>query len=127
MSSALAAVDDLIDSFGRHDRDAYFECFAPDATFLFHGSPMRLESRDEYEALWLEWETTGGFQVVSCVSTNQRIQIFGETAVFSHDVRTELTMAGETSTIGERESIIMHFANNRWLCIHEHLSLGAAL
>lgn len=127
MSSALAAIDGLIHSFGQHDRDAYFDCFATDATFLFHDSPVRLESREEYETLWREWETAGEFRVLSCVSTNRRIQLFGETAVFSHDVRTELTMAGETSTVGERESIIMHFIDNKWLCVHEHLSVGAAL
>lgn len=127
MSSALAAINGLVDSFGRHDRDAYFGYFASDATFLFHNSAVRLESREQYEALWREWEEIGAFQVLSCTSTNRRIQIFGETAVFSHDVRTELTMAGETSTIDERESIIMHYANDEWLCVHEHLSVGSTV
>jgi len=127
MGSALTAIDRLIESFGRHDRDAYFDCFATDATFLFHNSPVRLESREEYETLWREWEELGDFKVLSCVSTKRRIQILGDTAIFSHDVRTEVSMGGQRNTIGERESIIMHCANNRWLCVHEHLSVAGEL
>jgi len=124
MSAAITAIDYLIESFGRHDRDAYFDCFATDATFLFHNSPVRLESRKEYETLWREWEELGDFKVLSCESSKRRIQIFGDTAIFSHDVRTDLSMGGTTNTVGERESIIMHCENNKWLCVHEHLSVG---
>lgn len=124
-ASAQTAIDGLIESFGRHDRDAYFGYFAEDATFMFHSSPARLESRAEYETLWREWETLGEFQVLSCASTNRRLQLFGNTAVFSHDVLTEARMAGITETIAERETIVMQFENEKWLCVHEHLSIGA--
>ena len=32
----LAAARHLVQAFGRHDTAAYFDCFAPDATFIFH-------------------------------------------------------------------------------------------
>ncbi|XQM27237.1 hypothetical protein ACNSZF_13125 [Burkholderia gladioli] len=32
----LAAADVLIDAFARHDREAYFAAFAPEASFVFH-------------------------------------------------------------------------------------------
>src|SRR5829696_796088 len=35
----LAAADRLVGAFGRHDKDAYFAGFAPDATFCFYDSP----------------------------------------------------------------------------------------
>jgi hypothetical protein len=31
-----AAANHLIERFGAFDRDAYFACFAPEATFVFH-------------------------------------------------------------------------------------------
>ena len=59
MSSAdevLAAARHLVQAFGQHDTAAYFGCFAPDATFIFHTTAARLASRDEYERLWRQWE-----------------------------------------------------------------------
>ena len=32
----LAAARHLVQAFGRHDTAAYFDCFAPDATFIFY-------------------------------------------------------------------------------------------
>lgn len=121
-ADALAAVDTIIANFGAHDRDAYFAGFAPEATFLFYTAPERLESRDAYEQLWSEWERDNDFHVVSCSSTNRRLQVFGSTAVFSHDVDTVLTMDGATETVAERESIVLELRDGSWLGIHEHLS-----
>ncbi len=123
---ALAAVDAIIGNFGAHRRDAYFAGFAPEATFLFYTSDIRLESRAEYKALWASWETDNAFHVLSCRSTNRRIQIFGHVAVFSHDVETTLTMEGVEETVYERESVILERRADAWLGIHEHLSAGAA-
>ena len=54
----LGAARHLVQVFGRHDTAAYFDCFAPDATFIFYTSPARLASRDEYQRLWRrrQWE-----------------------------------------------------------------------
>lgn len=123
---ALAAVDDLISHFAAHRRDDYFAAFAADATFLFHSAASRLESRAEYEALWRSWEQNDDFHVESCSSTERRIQLFGETAVFSHDVETAQSVGGVRITITERESIILQLIDGRWLAIHEHLSLAPA-
>jgi ketosteroid isomerase-like protein len=121
-AEALAAVDAIITHFGNHERDAYFAGFAPEATFLFYTTPNRVESRAAYEKLWDEWETEAGFHVLSCSSSNRRIQVFGTTAVFSHDVDTTLTMDGATESVAERESIILELRDGHWLGIHEHLS-----
>jgi ketosteroid isomerase-like protein len=121
-AEALAAVDAIITHFGNHERDAYFAGFAPEATFLFYTTPNRVESRAAYEKLWDEWEAEAGFHVLSCSSSNRRIQVFGTTAVFSHDVDTTLTMDGATESVAERESIILELRDGHWLGIHEHLS-----
>lgn len=117
----LRAADAIVDDFGNHRRDAYFTGFAVDATFLFHSTPERLESRESYETLWDEWETIG-FRVHRCVSTNQRVQLLGSAAVFSHDVETTAEIEGETATTFERETIVFEFRDGRWLAMHEHLS-----
>ena len=64
----LAAARDLVQAFGRHDTVAYFDCFAPDATFIFHTTAARLASRDEYQQLWRQWERQDDFRVQSCAS-----------------------------------------------------------
>lgn len=121
-AQALAAVDTIITNFGNHERDAYFAGFAPEATFLFYTTPERVESRAAYEKLWDEWEKEAGFHVLSCSSSNRRLQVFGDTAVFSHDVDTTLTMGGVTESVTERESIILERRDGVWLGVHEHLS-----
>lgn len=121
-SGALAAVDTIIDNFGHNRRDAYFAGFAEDATFIFHTSPKRLDSRAEYEALWAGWERDNAFAVVSCTSTDRRIQLFGETAIFTHTVETTASVDGDLGTQLERETIVMQRRDESWLCVHEHLS-----
>lgn len=120
-ADALAAADRIIDDFAHHRRDAYFAGFAPDATFLFHNVDHRLESRQAYETLWAEWESEG-FQVLSCSSSNRRIQLLGSIAVFSHDVETNAKLGGVAETSRERETIVLGLTDGVWLGIHEHLS-----
>jgi len=120
-ADALAAADRIIGDFAHHRRDAYFAGFAPDASFLFHNVDHRLESRQAYETLWAEWESEG-FQVLSCSSTNRRIQLFGSVAVFSHDVETNAKLAGVAEISRERETIVLGLTDGVWLGIHEHLS-----
>ena len=121
-AEVLAAADHLVEVFGQHDADAYFACFAEDATFVFYNHPVRLESRAAWEALWHEWEAEG-FRVLGCRSTGRLVQMLSDgTAVFSHSVETEATIAGETSISHERETIVFNRVDGHWLAVHEHLS-----
>lgn len=120
--AVLAAIDKIIDDFGRHRREAYFSGFAEDATFVFHTSERRLESRADYEEVWAGWERDNGFAVLDCASTNRRIQMLDDVAIFSHDVETRIRIDGAEDLQHERESIIMREVDGQWLCVHEHLS-----
>lgn len=125
-STVLAAADALVGAFSRHDRDAYFAAFAPEATFLFYNLDRTLEGRAAYEAEWALWEERDGFRVLACRSTNRKVQLVGEVAIFTHAVETDVSVGGETVTNNERETIV--FARNaagRWLAVHEHLSAAA--
>jgi ketosteroid isomerase-like protein len=118
----LAAARHLVQAFGRHDTEAYFSCFAPDATFIFHTTATRLASRDEYQRLWRQWEQQDEFRVLSCASAQPVVQDLGDTSVFSHDVTTVIrTRAGE-ETLRERETIVFLRGDDRWAAVHEHLS-----
>lgn len=122
-AEVLAAADHLVAAFGRHDVATYFDCFAPEATFIFYTTPDRLASRAEYERLWATWEREDEFRVLSCTSAAQVVQVLGDAAVFSHDVTTVArTTAGE-QTVRERESIVFRRrADGSWAAVHEHLS-----
>jgi uncharacterized protein (TIGR02246 family) len=117
-----AAAAAIVTAFGHSDRAAYFALFAPDATFIFHTSPRRLNSRAEYEAEWNRWETEDHFKVLSCTSSDQRVQLLGDTAIFTHSVRTDLSTKQGRSTLLERETIVFNRRGGRWLGVHEHLS-----
>ena len=119
VSAAAAAI---VDAFGRHDPKKYFSLFALDATFVFHTTPRRLNARAEYEAEWATWEREDGFRVHSCKSSDQRVQVFGDVAVFTHSVETELSTKQGPSTVHERETIVFHRRGGRWVAVHEHLS-----
>jgi ketosteroid isomerase-like protein len=119
----VAAADAIVAAFGRHDPKAYFALFAPEATFVFHTSPRRLDSRAEYEAEWAKWEREDGFRVRSCRSTDQKAQLFGDVAVFSHSTRTEMSTKQGDDVMLERETIIFHRREGRWVAVHEHVSL----
>jgi ketosteroid isomerase-like protein len=121
-AEALAAADAIIADFGSHRALEYFAGFSPDATFVFHTHPIRLESREEYEQLWQQWEDDYGFRVHSCASSNRRLQLVDDIAIFTHDVVTELTMDGEVEIGRERETIVLRRQGGTWLAIHEHLS-----
>lgn len=119
----LAAADALVAAFGRHDAKAYFDAFAPSATFIFYNLDRTLADRAAYEAEWALWESRDGFRVKSCRSTDRNVQVVGETAIFTHAVETDLTIAGENLMNRERETIVFaRQPDDRWLAIHEHLS-----
>ena len=121
-----AAADVLVAAFAGSDAASYFGCFAEDATFVFHTEARRLESRREYEQLWARWVADDGFRVVSCASSAPRVQVFGDTAVFTHDVRTVVATAAGQEAAAERETIVFVRAGDSWTAVHEHLSAAPA-
>lgn len=118
----LAAADALIDAFGRHDRDAYFAAFAPHASFVFHHVADPLPTRDVYEALWRKWEHEDRFAVMQCESRDRHVMPLGDSAIFTHTVRTKISTRAGLDTLDERETIVFARAGQRWLAVHEHLS-----
>ncbi|WP_026553592.1 nuclear transport factor 2 family protein [Arthrobacter sp. H20] len=114
-----AAAARVVAAFSQTDTEAYFVSFSADATFVFHTEDRRLEQRSEYETLWQSW-LADGWRVTECQSSNQSIQLLGDTAVFSHDVKTTIN-TGETTM--ERETIVFHRDDTgSLLAVHEHLS-----
>jgi alkanesulfonate monooxygenase SsuD/methylene tetrahydromethanopterin reductase-like flavin-dependent oxidoreductase (luciferase family)/ketosteroid isomerase-like protein len=119
----LAAADALIGAFAAGQVDDYFASFAPDASFVFHTTPERVESTEEYRALWGRWEREEAFRVLGCVSTNRRLDLVGDAAVFTHDVETRVSTQAGQEMLLERETIIFTRApDGRWRAVHEHLS-----
>ena len=119
----LAAAEHLIDAFGRHDIEAYFAAFAPDASFIFHNLDRVLKSRAEYEQEWKVWERRDGFRVLGCRSSERAVQMSGHVAVFTHIVETDISLGGERLTNRERETVVFGLGpEGQWLAFHEHLS-----
>lgn len=117
------AAEDLVSAFSRHDTVAYFDAFAPDATFIFHNTPEVLMSRDDYAALWASWESEG-FRVLSCASHDGVVQMLGdEVGIFFHTVRTNLAPEDAPLSTGERETIVFQRREGVWKAVHEHLSV----
>jgi ketosteroid isomerase-like protein len=117
----LEFADSLVAAFRASDATSYFAHFDADATFLFHDTAGRLESRATYEQLWAQWERDG-FRVLQCDSTNQRVQEYGDLAVFTHDVRTVRLIEDAEDAVFERETIVLRRHGETWTCVHEHLS-----
>lgn len=121
-TAVIDASKTIVAAFGRDDPEAYFKLFAPDATFIFHTTPKRLESRQAYQQEWAAWRRDLGFRVRSCTSSNQRVQLFGDVAVLTHNVRTEIATKDGDATLNERETIVFQRRNGQWIAVHEHLS-----
>lgn len=117
----LAAADALVAAFRATDTEAYFRCFAPGATFVFHTESRRLEDRAAYEGLWAGW-IADGWRVTDCVSSDPRVQVHGTTAIFTHHVRTTTSVGGTSETTSERETIVFRRAGSSIEAVHEHLS-----
>ena len=63
------------------------------------------------------------FRVLDCRSTNQAVDLYGDVAVFTHDVCTTTSTSEAEETLLERETIIFRrVADGRWVGVHEHLS-----
>lgn len=117
----LAATDRLVAAFAATDTEAYFACFAPEASFVFHPEASRLDDRATYERLWAGW-LADGWRVVSCESTERLVQVYGDTGILSHRVRTEVSAGGERSVSDERETIVFVRTEQGLVAVHEHLS-----
>lgn len=124
-AEVLAAADAIVAAFAATDGDRYFAGFAPDATFLFHTEPDRLEDRGAYERLWAGW-VESGWRVLSCDSTNRRVQSYPGGAVFSHDVATRVDTGEGEDAYRERETIVFRTAGDGLVAVHEHLSPAPA-
>jgi len=121
-NNVLQAAADLVTAFASNNRHTYFGAFSPDATFVFYTLEKPLLSRSAYQTLWDSWREDG-FEVLSCVSSNAHVSLYGDVAIFLHDVTTELRVAGEQSISHERETIVFaRQASGNWLAVHEHLS-----
>jgi ketosteroid isomerase-like protein len=116
----MEAAAQVVAAFGSHDKEKYFGCFSPEASFLFYSSNKRFNSRQEYEEEWKSWEEEG-FKVHSCLSSDAKVTE-SRVAIFTHSVRTDLSMGEERVTNRERETIVFEQVDGRWLAIHEHLS-----
>ena len=121
-ADVLAAADSIINDFGHHRTAEYFAGFAPEASFMFHTAERRLDSRADYEALWSSWEADDGFRVHSCESSDRRVQLFGDVAIFTHSVKSQIEFGGVIDEVNERETIVFQKNDGGWLAIHEHLS-----
>ena len=123
VAGLLAAADRLVAAFARHDREAYFAAFAPEATFVFHTLAEPLATRAAYEHQWQAWEAEDGFRVHACCSSDRLARVVGDTGIFAHRVETELEMGGERIVSQERDTIVFRrLADGGWIAIHEHLS-----
>ncbi|HUW79922.1 MAG TPA: nuclear transport factor 2 family protein [Acidocella sp.] len=122
-AEVLAAAEALIKAFEANDRAAYFSAFTPEASFIFHATNRVLGSRAAYEAEYDSWVHDNGFCVLECSSFNRTATIYGTAAVFTHQTFTRLIMRGEEISQDERETIIFHKVGDRWMAVHEHLSL----
>ena len=116
-----AAASAIVDAFAATDGDRYFAAFAPDASFVFHSEPARLDDRAAYERLWAEW-VEGGWRVVSCTSSDRHVQSFPGGAVFSHSVDTAVETPDGGESYRERETIVFRADGDALVAVHEHLS-----
>jgi ketosteroid isomerase-like protein len=120
-----AAVDHLVRAFGQGDLVGYFRAFHPDASFVFHTTPRRLDGVDAYQAEWNRWSVEDGFVVLGCRSSDARVQVWGDVAVVAHLVETRTRTHAGIATVRERETIVLQRQpDGRWLAVHEHLSLA---
>lgn len=128
VEAVQSAADALVAAFFRHDRDAYFAAFTPDASFIFHNLPERVDGRDAYLAHWRQWEDAHGLRIEGGDSAEPAVVVHGAMAVFTHRMSTRLTFDGHAETRRERETLVFRkdAKSGRWLALHCHLSLDPA-
>ncbi|MFO7690601.1 MAG: nuclear transport factor 2 family protein [Cryobacterium sp.] len=116
-----AAASAIVEAFAATDGPRYFSLFAPDATFVFHTEPARIEDRAAYEAMWGEW-LSDGWSVKFCASSEATVQAFPGGAVFTHSVSTSVSTADGPKSYRERETIVFRSDSAGLIAVHEHLS-----
>ena len=121
-SQVIDASKSIVSAFAADDPDTYFDLFAPEATFIFYSTPHRLQSRSAYQREWASWRRDIDFKVLSCTSSDQRVQILGDVAILTHLVNTEIATIHGQEALQERETIVFHRRKGRWLAVHEPLS-----
>jgi ketosteroid isomerase-like protein len=124
-AEVLAAADEIVTAFAATDGERYFAGFAPEATFVFHAEPARLDERAAYERLWAEW-VASGWHVLTCDSANRLVQAFPGGAVFTHDVATRVDTGDGEDAYRERETIVFRPEGHGLVAVHEHLSPAPA-
>ena len=116
------AADAIVQAFAATDTARYFAGFSPDATFIFHSEPGRINSRQEYETLWQGW-VESGWKVTECRTSAPLIQVFPGGAVLSHTVHTSIDTPEGSDSYTERETIVFTMGQTGALvAMHEHLS-----
>lgn len=120
-AEVAAAAAAIVDAFRQTDGERYFALFAPDASFVFHPEPHRLDARAAYQEIWAQW-VAGGWRVLDCTSSEPLIQTFPGGAVFSHTVATRVHTGENEESYRERESIIFRVDGDQLIAVHEHLS-----
>lgn len=124
ISLVREAYDRLVRAFASADTDEYFDCFHPDASFVFSGEPV-MDSREAYRSAWLQWQREG-VRFTDVVTDDVRVRVIGTTAVVTHRIQTTVEAEGESSVDLERETIVFSNVSGRWTAVHEHLSADDA-
>jgi uncharacterized protein (TIGR02246 family) len=118
-----AAAERVVNAFGSHDVEAYFSCFAEDASFLFYSSPELMRSREAFRQEWQRMEAEDGYRVRSCVASERHVQVVSAQAgIVTHTLRTRFTTNDGESELRERETLVLRRDEHGWLIVHEHLS-----
>lgn len=119
----LAAANRLCQAFGEGRIKDYFACFLPNADFMFHGMPTRIESRAEYERWWGAWEKEIDLKILGCRSFDQHVNLMGNVALYTHSVDVDVSTNQGIEHRHERETIVfLKQPDGRWMAAHEHLS-----
>jgi len=117
------AVEAIVRAFSDGRVDDYFSFFHPDCSFVFYTNERRLNSPVEYRSLWERWVAEDGFEVRSCLTRDKRVQLWGDSAVVTHEVETHVSTHSSEDVLFEHETIVLvRAADGRWLAVHEHLS-----
>ncbi|NEM89794.1 nuclear transport factor 2 family protein [Galbitalea soli] len=118
----LTAAEAIVARLGAGDIEAYFECFASDATFAHYAHSDQVLSRSQFLLRWRESMEAEGVRMLSARSSDRRAHIHGDFSVFSHLLRREIARGEQRETLTERESIVFARRGGRWMAVHSHVS-----
>ncbi len=120
----LAAATHLLNVFGENQVEAYFSCFTPEATFIFHGLDYRLKSIADYRAAWDGWVRDLDLRILGATSQQQTVDFIAPgVALFTHSVQVMASTNNGIDHRRERETVVfVRQPDGHWLGVHEHLS-----